>query len=62
MERTGICTHCKGLARPAYTCRMCGAVVCARCFDHELGACRACASKIRPGKKKELTDEDVRRM
>jgi hypothetical protein len=52
MEKAGICMHCNGLASPAYTCRMCGAIVCESCFDHELGFCRICAAKIKPGKRK----------
>ncbi len=57
MEKAGICMHCKGLASPAYSCRMCGAIVCNNCFDHELGVCRACAEKIKPGKKKDLKNK-----
>ncbi len=56
MEKAGICMHCNGLANPAYSCRMCGAVVCNECFDHELGICRACVQKVRPGKKSVLED------
>jgi hypothetical protein len=54
MEKAGICMHCNGLANPAYSCRMCGAVVCNECFDHELGLCSKCAGKIKPGKKKSI--------
>ena len=57
MERPGICTHCKGFANPAYSCRMCGAIVCEQCFDHEIGVCRACQEKVSPGKKKDLKDK-----
>lgn len=58
MEKAGICMHCKGLANPAYTCRMCGAIVCEKCFDHELGVCRACAHKVRPERKNVLTEDE----
>ena len=51
--------HCKGLANPAYSCRMCGAIVCENCFDHELGVCRACSQKMRPERKKALTEEET---
>ena len=57
MEKAGICMHCNGLANPAYSCRMCGAVVCNECFDHELGLCRNCAGKIKPGKKKSIHEK-----
>ncbi|UCD07822.1 MAG: orotate phosphoribosyltransferase [Candidatus Aenigmatarchaeota archaeon] len=57
MEKAGICMHCKDLANPAYSCKMCGAMVCSNCFDHELGVCRACVEKIKPGKKKDLKDK-----
>jgi hypothetical protein len=57
MEMASICMHCNGLANPAYTCRMCGAIVCKDCFDHELGLCRACAGKVKPGKRKDLKDK-----
>ena len=48
--------HCKGLANPAYSCKMCGAIVCENCFDHELGFCKACANKVKPGRKKPIED------
>lgn len=57
MERPGICTHCKGLANPAYSCRMCGAIVCEQCFDHEFGVCRVCLVKVKPEKRKDLKDK-----
>lgn len=57
METAGICVHCKGLAKPAYSCRMCGAIVCEQCFDHELGVCRACLGRVKPDKKKDLKDK-----
>jgi hypothetical protein len=59
METAGICTHCRGLAKPAYSCRMCGAIVCGNCFDHELGMCRACAAKVKPDKKKDLAGDST---
>ena len=56
MEKAGICMHCKGLANPAYSCKMCGAIVCENCFDHELGFCRTCANKVKPGRKKPIEE------
>jgi hypothetical protein len=40
----GVCSVCGGLAKPAYSCMMCGAVVCMRCFDIDSGLCRVCSS------------------
>jgi hypothetical protein len=51
--------HCKGLANPAYSCKMCGAIVCNNCFDHELGVCRDCVQKVRPDKKKVLSEDHI---
>ncbi|HDD72748.1 MAG TPA: orotate phosphoribosyltransferase [Candidatus Aenigmarchaeota archaeon] len=45
VERAGICMICGGPANPAYTCRLCGAMVCGRCFSVETGLCKRCAAK-----------------
>jgi len=47
VERAGICSICGGVAKPAYTCMLCGAVCCANCFVVELGLCKRCAAKTR---------------
>jgi len=46
MERPGICAVCAGAAQPAYSCRMCGALVCSSHFDAEKGLCTRCAGKL----------------
>jgi len=43
MRHTGICSICGGIADPAHTCRLCGAIVCSKCFDAEKGICKRCA-------------------
>ena len=45
-KRAGICSICGGLAEPAYTCMLCGAIVCSKCFLPEKGVCRKCAAKL----------------
>ena len=49
MERPGLCSICGGVADPAYTCRMCGAIVCSAHYSVEHGVCIRCLSKIKPG-------------
>jgi hypothetical protein len=43
----GLCTVCGGLARPAFTCGMCGIIVCRKCFNEDLGLCMRCATQSR---------------
>jgi len=45
MERGALCAICGGPALPAYTCRLCGAIVCAKDFSVETGLCRICEAK-----------------
>jgi hypothetical protein len=40
---------CGGIAKPAYTCNACGAIVCSRCFDIDTGLCKRCAAQTRKG-------------
>jgi hypothetical protein len=47
MEIAGLCAICEGVAKPAYSCRFCGAIVCRKCFDSDLGLCIKCASRIK---------------
>jgi|GEM_PF-708286 RecJ-like exonuclease len=49
LEITGICNVC-GRSGKMYTCSMCGTIVCADCYDHELGLCRSCKNILK-GKK-----------
>jgi hypothetical protein len=49
MEVSGICSSCGGVARPAHTCSLCGAIVCSKCFDSDLNMCRRCAAQTRKG-------------
>lgn len=44
-ERSGVCFICGGVAEPAYSCRMCGAIVCSKCYEKKTGLCIKCASK-----------------
>jgi hypothetical protein len=46
MEVPALCSSCRGVARPAYTCRMCGSIVCAACFDAQSGTCDLCSMKF----------------
>ncbi len=46
MEVPALCTVCNKVARPAYTCRMCGQIVCAACFDVQSGTCELCTMKF----------------
>jgi len=45
MKVSSLCTVCGGLAMPAFTCSMCGVVVCRRCLNEDLGLCRRCAAQ-----------------
>jgi hypothetical protein len=47
MQVPALCTVCGAVAKPAYTCRMCGTVVCAACFDMQTGTCDICAIKFK---------------
>ncbi|MBN2330253.1 MAG: orotate phosphoribosyltransferase [Candidatus Aenigmarchaeota archaeon] len=49
MEMTGVCSICGGYAKPVYTCSLCGAMVCNKCFNNDLGLCRRCAAQARKG-------------
>ena len=44
MERPAICSSCGGMAKPAYTCTLCGAVVCAKCYLVGRNICKKCAA------------------
>ncbi len=45
MERGALCAICGGPALPAYTCMLCGSIVCSKDFVPEKGLCRRCAAK-----------------
>lgn len=47
-----LCGVCSAVARPAYTCRMCGMTVCADCFNVQVGMCILCSQKF--GRRKKL--------
>ncbi|UCD03269.1 MAG: orotate phosphoribosyltransferase [Candidatus Aenigmatarchaeota archaeon] len=49
MKVAGICAECSRVAKPAYTCSVCGASVCSKCFNTDLGTCRRCAGQSRRG-------------
>lgn len=46
MERPGLCFECGKVANPAYSCRICGAIVCSEHFSKEKGVCLSCLSKL----------------
>lgn len=48
MRVSGICAVCGGVAEPAHTCSMCGALVCSRHFSAGHGVCANCLKKIKP--------------
>ncbi|HDH45252.1 MAG TPA: orotate phosphoribosyltransferase [Thermococcus sp.] len=43
MELIGLCSIC-GRAGARYTCRLCGRIVCEKCFDFQNGICINCRS------------------
>ncbi|HLD41602.1 MAG TPA: hypothetical protein VJB06_01070 [archaeon] len=49
---SGLCSLCGTVAKPAYTCNICGAIVCLSCFHHNIGACKKCVklrfNKVKP--------------
>lgn len=47
MKVAGICSVCGGLAKPAFTCEMCGTVVCSRCYNLDLSLCERCSAQSR---------------
>ncbi|MCK4714946.1 MAG: hypothetical protein KAT35_05185 [Candidatus Aenigmarchaeota archaeon] len=47
MERPGLCVICGRVANPAYSCRLCGAIVCSEHFSKERGVCTNCLSGAR---------------
>jgi len=47
MRIPGICAICGGIAEPAYTCSMCGAIVCSKHFVKKDGMCTNCHNRIR---------------
>jgi hypothetical protein len=49
MQVTGICVMCGRPAMPASTCDICGAIVCVRCFDEDLGICKRCSAQMNRG-------------
>ena len=49
MEVAGICPECSAVAKPAHTCNVCGAIVCSKCFNTDLGVCNRCAGQSRKG-------------
>ena len=51
MEHSGLCAVCGKVALPTYSCRFCGAIVCAEHFDKRTGLCSECASRVKPNNK-----------
>jgi len=51
MEVPAICHVCSAIAKPAYTCSMCGMIVCADCFDMQVRMCILCSQKFGRRKK-----------
>lgn len=49
MQISGMCSICDGLAKPAYTCSICGAIACSKCFSYDLGLCVRCAAQAKKG-------------
>ncbi|MBU0530859.1 MAG: orotate phosphoribosyltransferase [Candidatus Aenigmatarchaeota archaeon] len=47
MDRVGLCSQCGELAKPAKSCNFCGAIVCGKCIDHNLGLCKFCVQKAK---------------
>jgi hypothetical protein len=45
MRVSGICMICGGVAEPAYSCYLCGVVVCKNCIDPDTGLCKRCSMK-----------------
>jgi hypothetical protein len=45
----GICVMCGRIAKPAFTCNACGAIVCRRCFNEDLGICERCTAQTSRG-------------
>ncbi|NYB51930.1 MAG: orotate phosphoribosyltransferase [Methanobacteriaceae archaeon] len=50
MEVRGICNIC-GQPGKMYTCSMCGALVCGRCFQLNQGICKRCQKGLKFHKK-----------
>jgi len=44
MRRSGICMICGQVAEPAYSCKLCGMIVCGEHFDKRKGICTSCAA------------------
>jgi len=51
MQVPALCFVCGAVASPAYTCSMCGMIVCADCFDMQSKMCVLCATKFGRRKK-----------
>lgn len=49
MQVPGICVMCGRIAKPAFTCNACGAIVCAKCFDDGLSVCKRCVGQMSRG-------------
>ncbi|MFH1977837.1 MAG: orotate phosphoribosyltransferase [Candidatus Aenigmatarchaeota archaeon] len=47
MEQSTVCSQCGELARPPKSCNMCGAIVCGKCIDHNIGLCKFCRAKAK---------------
>ncbi len=46
MRIPGICAICGGVAEPAYTCTMCGGIVCKEHFVSGEKVCTSCYQRI----------------
>lgn len=50
MEISGLCSICGKVAKPAYSCRFCGAIVCREHFDISSGMCSRCRGRLKRDK------------
>ncbi|MEM7815500.1 MAG: orotate phosphoribosyltransferase [Candidatus Aenigmatarchaeota archaeon] len=46
MQVPALCHLCNAIAKPAYTCKMCGMIVCSDCFNVQTGMCIICSQKF----------------
>ena len=47
MQVPGICFICGREARPAYSCMLCGSIICQKDFLPEKGLCKRCSRPAR---------------
>jgi hypothetical protein len=47
MQLSGICAVCGSVANPAFSCSMCGLIICSKCFDKDRKVCKFCTRRMR---------------